>query len=163
MVLKSFQPIIDENSKILILGSMPSVRSLEQQEYYAHPQNRFWKVMAELCSYADLHKCKFEIKKKVLLKNNIALWDVVKTCNRQGSLDSAIENVKPNDIKTLLKKHPNIKKIYCNGTASYTMFKKYFKDIDIPVIKLPSTSPANAKYSFEKLLEEWHSLIYNHI
>lgn len=160
MVLKSFQPIIDENSKILILGSMPSVKSLEQQEYYAHPQNRFWKVMAKLCSYAGLHKCKFEIKKKVLLKNSIALWDVVKTCNRQGSLDSAIENVKPNDIKTLLKKHPNIKKIYCNGTASYTMFNRYFKDIDIPVIKLPSTSPANAKYSFKKLLEEWHSLIF---
>jgi hypoxanthine-DNA glycosylase len=159
MPLKSFKPIINETSEVLILGSMPSVKSLEQQEYYAHPQNRFWKVMAELCNYPDLHKSEFKIKTDILLKNHIALWDVVKTCNRNGSLDSAIENVKPNDIKTLLKKYPEIKKIYCNGTASYTMFNRYFKDINLPVTKLPSTSPANAKYKLETLLEDWTQVI----
>lgn len=159
MPLKSFKPIINEASEVLILGSMPSIKSLEQQEYYAHPQNRFWKVMAELCGYPDLHKSEFKIKTDILLKNHIALWDVVKTCNRNGSLDSAIENVKPNDIKTLLKKYPEIKKIYCNGTASYTMFNRYFKDINLPVTKLPSTSPANAKYKLETLLEAWTQVI----
>ena len=161
MVLKSFNPIIDVHSKILILGSMPSVKSLEQQEYYAHPQNRFWKIMAVLCNYPNLYKSNFKMKTDVMLKNNIALWDVIKTCNREGSLDSAIEDEKPNDIRNLLKKYSNIKKIYLNGNKSYSAFKKYFPDLleKYTCFKMPSTSPANAKYSLEKLLTEWENII----
>ncbi len=158
MDLKSFEPVINNSSKILILGSMPSIKSLEKQEYYAHRQNRFWKIMAELCSYPDLYSSEFKIKKQVLLKNNIALWDVIQTCKREGSLDSAIENVKPNDINALLKKYKGIKKIYCNGNTSFNLYNRYFKNIDIPVIKLPSTSPANAKYSLQKLIDEWKEI-----
>ena len=100
---KSFKPSIDNNSKILILGSMPGVKSLEEQQYYAHPQNRFWKVMASICNEPRLHEFDYDLKLKTLLNNNIALWDTIKSCTREGSLDSDIQNETPNDIKNLLK------------------------------------------------------------
>lgn len=143
---KSFAPSIDNNSKILILGSMPGVKSLEEQQYYAPPQNRFWKVMGVICNEPMLHEFDYDLKLKTLLNNNIALWDTIKSCKRDGSLDSEIQNENPNDIRKLLKKHSNIKTICLNGNKSYSAFKKYF-----PVLldkyscrKMPSTSPANA-------------------
>ena len=154
---KSFKPSIDNNSKILILGSMPGIKSLEEQQYYAHPQNRFWKVMASICNEPKLHEYSYELKLKTLLKNNIALWDTIKTCKRDGSLDSDIQNETPNDIRKLLKKHPNIKTIYLNGNKSYSAFKKYFSDLQdkYNCQRMPSTSPANARYGLDKLIEEW--------
>ena len=154
---KSFKPSIDNNSKVLILGSMPGVKSLEEQQYYAHPQNRFWKVLGNICNEPKLPVFDYESKLKTLLNNNIALWDTIKTCNREGSLDSDIHNETPNDIKCLLKKYPNIKAICLNGNKSYTAFKKYFPDLLEKYIchKMPSTSPANARYSTDKLIEEW--------
>ena len=159
---KSFKPSVDNNSKILILGSMPGVKSLEEQQYYAHPQNRFWKVMASVCNEPKLHEFDYALKLKTLLKNNIALWDTFKTCKRDGSLDSDIQNETPNDIRKLLKKYPNIKTICLNGNKSYFAFKKYFPDLSdkYNYNKLPSTSPANARYSLDKLIEEWN-IIYN--
>lgn len=154
---KSFKPSIDSNSKILILGSMPGVKSLEQQQYYAHPQNRFWKVMAQICNESNLAKFDYALKLKTLLKNNIALWDTIKSCKREGSLDSDIQNEIPNDIRNLLKKYPNIQAIYLNGNKSYSAFKKYFPDLleKYNCYKKPSTSPANARYSLNKLIKEW--------
>ena len=154
---KSFAPSIDNNSKILILGSMPGVKSLEEQQYYAYPQNRFWKVMGSICNELKLPELNYETKLKTLLNNNIALWDTIKTCKREGSLDSDIQNETPNDIKSLLKKYPNIKTICLNGNKSYSAFKKYFPDLleKYNCHKMPSTSPANARYSLDKLKEEW--------
>ena len=154
-MIKSFKPLINEHSKILILGSMHGVKSLEAVEYYAHTQNRFWKIMAVFCKYPNLEKQSYDIKTKALLNNNIALWDVVKSCEREGSLDTNIQNIKTNNISALLKKYTNIKQIGCNGSKSFELFNKHFKNTNIPVIQLPSTSPANAKYSLDKLLEEW--------
>jgi len=154
---KSFAPSIDNNSKILILGSMPGVKSLEEQQYYAHQQNRFWKVMSVVCNETNLSEYSYDLKLKTLLKNNIALWDTIKTCKRLGSLDSGIQNETPNDIKGLLKKYPNIKTICLNGNKSYTAFKKYFPDLleKYNCLKMPSTSPANARYNLNLLIKEW--------
>ncbi len=154
---KSFKPSVDNNSKILILGSMPGIKSLAEQQYYAHPQNRFWKVMGSICKTSDLHELDYNKKLEVLLNNNIALWDTIKSCNREGSLDSDIQNEIPNDIRKLLKKYPNIKTICLNGNKSYSSFIKYFPDLSekYNCFKMPSTSPANAKYNLNMLINEW--------
>ena len=159
---KSFVPSIDNNSKVLILGSMPGVKSLEEQQYYAHPQNRFWKVMGKILGEPKLHEFDYDLKLKTLLKNNFALWDTIKSCRRDGSLDSDIQNETPNDIRKLLGNYPNIKTICLNGNKSYSAFKKYFPDLieKYTCYKMPSTSPANARYSLEKLVEKWG--IFNH-
>ncbi|MBQ2644186.1 DNA-deoxyinosine glycosylase [bacterium] len=158
---KSFKPSIDNNSKILILGSMPGVKSLEEQQYYAHSQNRFWKNMGNICNEPKLPEFDYDLKLKILLKNNIALWDTIKSCKRKGSLDSDIQNETPNDIRKLLKKYPNIKTICLNGNKSYTTFKKYFPDLleKYSCHKMPSTSPANAKYSLDILIREWAKIV----
>ena len=159
---KSFKPSIDDNSQILILGSMPGVKSLEEQQYYAHPQNRFWKVMGSICNEPKLSELDYETKLKTLLNNNIALWDTIKSCKREGSLDSDIQNEIPNDIRKLLKQYPNIKIICLNSNKSYSAFKKYFPDLleKYNCYKLPSTSPANARYCLKDLSKEWNSAIY---
>lgn len=158
---KSFKPSINKDSKILILGSMPGIKSLEEHQYYAHPQNRFWKVMAVLCNKEELPQLSYENKLDILLQNKIALWDTIKYCEREGSLDSNINKEIPNDIKTLLKKYPNIKTICLNGNKSYSMFKKHFPELlkTYKYLPLPSTSPANAKYSLKVLTEEWKKIL----
>ena len=132
-------------------------KSLEEQQYYAHQQNRFWKIMSVICNEPKLHEFDYDLKLKTLLNNNIALWDTIKSCTREESLDSDIQNETPNDIKGLLKKYPNIKIICLNGNKSYSAFKKYFPDLleKYNYHKMPSTSPANARYSLDKLIEEW--------
>lgn len=154
--ISSFPPIIDQESKILILGSVPGVKSLEKQEYYGHPQNKFWKIIFELfeVDFTENYVEKIEILKK----NKIAVWDVIDTCERKGSLDSEIRNEEANDIKNLLQTHPNIRAIFCNGGKSYKNLKKILdKNSEIPVYLLPSTSPLHT-ISFEKKLEEWKIL-----
>ena len=157
---KSFSPNINNDSKILVLGSMPGVKSLDEQQYYAHPQNRFWKLMGKICNEDNLQNLDYETKLQVLLANKIALWDVIQTCNRTGSLDSNIQNEKPNKIIQLLKEFPNIHTICLNGNKSYTAFKKHFPELlkQYKCYKLPSTSPANARYCLEKLYEEWKEI-----
>lgn len=154
---KSFKPSIDKNSKILILGSMPGIKSLEEQQYYAHPQNRFWKVMASLCNYPNLSAMPYSKKLEILLQNNIALWDTIKSCERVGSLDSNIVKEIPNNIKKLVKDYPHIKTIGLNGNKSYAMFKKHFPELiqTYNCIHLPSTSPANARFKLEDLIMDW--------
>ena len=154
---KSFLPNIDEKSEILILGSMPGIKSLEEQQYYAHPQNRFWKLMGLFCKTENLAELNYQEKLQILLKNKIALWDVIKFCNRDGSLDSNIQNELPNDIPKLLKQFPNIKIICLNGSKSYSAFKKHYPELleQYKCYKLQSTSPANARYRLADLYKEW--------
>ena len=117
--------------------------------------------MSAICNEPKLHEYSYELKLKTLLKNNIALWDTIKTCKRDGSLDSNIQNESPNDIKGLLKKYPNIKTICLNGNKSYSAFKKYFPNLleKYNCLQVPSTSPANARYSLDKLIEVWRATI----
>ena len=119
--------------------------------------------MASICNEPKLHEFDYDSKLKTLLKNNIALWDTIKSCKRDGSLDSDIQNESPNDIRKLLKKYPNIKAICLNGNKSYSAFKKYFPDLldKYNCHKMPSTSPANAKYGLDKLIEEYRLLIFD--
>lgn len=158
---KSFKPSINNDSKVLILGSMPGVKSLKEQRYYAHPQNRFWKVMGSICNKPKLPEFDYDMKLKILLNNNIALWDTIKSCKREGSLDSDIQNETPNDLRKLLKKYPNIQTICLNGNKSYSALKKYFPDLleKYNCYKMPSTSPANARYSLDILMREWAKIV----
>ena len=160
-ICKSFLPNIDGKSEILILGSMPGVKSLEEQQYYAHPQNRFWRLMGLFCNEENLQDFDYQEKLQILLKNKIALWDVIQSCNRDGSLDSNIQNEVPNSIPDLLKLFPKIRVIGLNGNKSYTAFKKHFPDLleKYSCYKLPSTSPANARYKLDDLYNEWNKAV----
>ncbi len=153
----SFPPIIDDHSKILILGSIPGVKSLEKQQYYAHPQNKFWKIIFEL--FHENFTDDYNEKINVLKKNHIALWDVIDSCERKGSLDSEIKNEEANQIEDLLEKYPNIQAIFCNGGKSYKNLQKVLgKNFRIPIELLPSTSPLHT-VSFEKKLEDWKKIL----
>lgn len=155
MEVHNINPVFNKESKILILGSFPSVKSREQSFFYGHPQNRFWRVISYITN-EPLPKT-IDDKKALLLKNNIAVWDVIKSCDIIGSSDSSIENVVINDLSIILN-DANIKRIFANGDKAYKLFKKYYsKDIDI--MKLPSTSPANAQYSLGKLCDEWKIIL----
>lgn len=152
-VTHTFGPVYDENSRILVLGSFPSVKSRECNFYYGHPQNRFWKVLARI--FQDQVPVTIEEKRAFLLQNGIALWDVIESCDIVGSSDSSIRNVIPNDMKIILEKAP-VKAIFANGDKAYQLFLKYCKEENQPeVIKLPSTSPANAAFSVDRLTEIW--------
>ncbi|XFA99499.1 DNA-deoxyinosine glycosylase [Candidatus Izemoplasma sp. B36] len=148
-----FKPVIDKTSKILILGSFPSVISREQNFYYMHKQNRFWKVL-ELIFNDNFTSPNIEEKKDLLIKHRIALYDVIESCDIIGSKDSSINNVKPVNIINLIK-GTNIRKIYINGNKAYQLFMKYNQNLTDIVYKLPSTSSANARYSLKMLLERW--------
>lgn len=148
-----FMPVYDEESKVLILGSFPSVKSREQGFYYGHPQNRFWKVMAALCNESVPET--IEEKKKMLLKHNIAIWDVIDNCDIIGSSDSSIKNVVAADIAGLLQK-TKIERIFANGKTAEKLYNKYVKEqTGKEITVLPSSSPANAAFSFDKLVENW--------
>lgn len=155
--IHEFLPAYSDDSELLILGSFPSVKSREQGFYYGHPNNRFWKIIAEICR--EKLPQSIEEKKEILLRNKIALWDVIEKCDIIGSSDSSIKNVVPNDISRLLSE-TNIKKIYVNGKKAEQLYNKYvFNKTRVAAIVLPSTSPANAAWSYEKLAEEWKRLI----
>lgn len=148
-----FPPIYNEDSRILILGSFPSVKSRQQQFYYGHPQNRFWKLIAKICNECEPKT--IEEKKIILKRHKIALWDVIESCEITGSSDSSIKNAKVNDLNRILE-NCDIRQIFVNGGTAYKLFEKYQKPvIHRDAIKLPSTSPANAAWSFDRLHEEW--------
>ncbi len=154
--IESFTPVVDENSYILILGSIPSIRSLQAQEYYAHPRNSFWYIMSQLFDF-DEELC-YEKRLDMLLKNRVALFDVIGSCKREGSLDSAIKEVEHQDFENFFQKYPNITYVFCNGTKAYSEFLKVYKG-DKKVYKLPSTSPANARAKKEDKLKVWEIII----
>lgn len=148
--IHNIEPVFDKNSRILILGSFPSVKSREAQFFYGHPQNRFWKVISAVVG-CDCPQTVLE-KREMLLSHNIAVWDVIKSCEIEGSSDSSIKNAVPNDLSEIFKA-ADIKAVFTNGATSYNMYNKYIKSPK--AIKLPSTSPANAAYSLERLIGEW--------
>ncbi len=156
-VCHEFPPVYDENSRILILGSFPSVKSRQQQFFYGHPQNRFWKVIAALTG-SEVPQT-VEEKKRMLLENRIAVWDVIAECEIIGSSDSSIRNVVPTDLNQVLQT-AKIEKIYANGAAARKLFEKFQKkSCGHEIIGLPSTSPANAAFSLERLQKEWACIL----
>lgn len=152
-VTHPFPPLYDKNSTILILGSFPSVKSREQLFFYGHPQNRFWKVIANV--FGDSVPTTIQEKKDLLRKHHIALWDVIKSCDIEGSSDSSISGVVPNDLSEIFA-GADIQKIIVNGKTAEKYFNKYTRDvIRKDAICLPSTSPANAAWSLDRLTEAW--------
>lgn len=145
----TFGPVYDSQSRILILGSFPSVKSREINFYYGHRNNRFWKILGMLFNE------EIEDKKSFLLKHHIALFDVIESCDIIGSSDASIQNVKPNDLSIILN-NSKIKTIYLNGSKAYELYNRFCKDkYSIKTVRLPSTSPANAAYSINDLFNEW--------
>ena len=148
-----FGPLYDENSRVLILGSFPSVKSREQNFFYGHPQNRFWKVIAAVFDQPVPQT--IEEKKGLILGSGLALWDSIASCEITGSSDSSIRNARANDIGIILD-NCNIERIYCNGRKSHELYRKYIEPLTgREAVCLPSTSPANAQWTFEKLIEAW--------
>ena len=150
-----FEPVYDENSRILILGSFPSVRSRSDGFYYGHPQNRFWRLMSALYHEKSLQTT--EEKRNFLLNHGIALWDVVASCEIENSSDSSIRNAVPNDLD-LIFRNSRIQTIYTNGKTADKLYRKYYQR---EAICLPSTSPANAVWTFEKLLQTWNQMCFS--
>ena len=153
LIKHPFGPVFDENSRVLILGSFPSVRSREQNFFYGHPQNRFWKVIAALSDQPVPQS--IDEKKQLILSSRLALWDSIASCEITGSSDSSIRNALPNDLSLILD-NCNIEKIYCNGRKSHELYKRYIEaETGREAVCLPSTSPANAQWTLQKLIESW--------
>lgn len=153
----TFAPVCDRASGILILGTFPSVKSRENAFYYGHPQNRFWKVMAGVTGEALPNT--IEEKTALLLRHGIALWDVIHSCRIIGSSDSSIRDVVPNDMNRVLAASP-IRRIYGNGDKASRLYERYCqRQTGLPIIRLPSTSPANAAFTLERLVECWRRIL----
>ena len=153
----TFEPVYDKESKILILGSFPSVKSRESKFYYGHPQNRFWKVIAKITNRKE--PMIIEEKKELLLSNHIAIWDVIESCTIQGSSDSSIKDVVVNDFSDILQ-NSSIQRIYVNGNKAYELYHRYAEEnTGMKAVKLPSTSPANAAWNLDRLYEIWKQIL----
>lgn len=157
MIFHPIAPVYDSNSRILILGSFPSVKSREEGFFYGHKQNRFWRVIASV--FDEPVPASVDDKTKLLINNNVALWDVIKSCDIVGSSDSSISDVQVNDISEIIDKS-QIKYIFTNGKKADELYRKYIEaNVGIRAVSLPSTSPANAIWSFERLSEFWSKQI----
>jgi len=155
-MLHPIDPVFDKDSAVLILGSFPSVKSREEGFFYGHPQNRFWKVTARV--FGEEVPQTIAEKKSFLLRNHIALWDVIGSCDIEGSSDASIRNVSVNDISLILKT-ANIKAVFLNGKKAFSLYRKYmYPEVKREGICLPSTSPANAMWSVDKLIDEWKQI-----
>ena len=165
IVTHGFGPVYDSRSRILILGSFPSVRSREQQFYYGHPQNRFWRVLAALASYdreagEQLAAADPGTKKRFLLDRGIALYDTIEQCRITGSSDASIRDAVPADLTPILAGGGIGDRIYANGAKSHALYMRHIYPVcGIAAVKLPSTSPANAAWSLDRLIAEWQQLI----
>lgn len=157
MNIVSFAPIAQTDSQMLILGTMPGIASLHMHQYYAHPRNAFWNIIFGI--FGEPFSSDYTARIDVLLQHHIALWDVLHTCKRKGSADSTIEEELPNPIDQFLLTHKHIQTILFNGTSAAHYFHKHFSALNhYPTITLPSTSPANARLSFDKKMEQWKIL-----
>jgi double-stranded uracil-DNA glycosylase len=159
-VLHGLPPLLDANTRLVVLGSFPGVSSLRAQQYYGHPQNQFWKIMATLLSpnAAEVLAMPYAERAQWLLAQGVGLWDVYAACDREGSLDSHIKNAQPNDLQSLRKRCPAMVAIAHNGAESFK-HAKFSQALGVPVHRLPSTSPANASWSFDRKLEAWKSIL----
>ena len=153
MILHSIPPVFDQNARILILGSFPSLKSREQGFFYGHPQNRFWRALSSVLGEKEPQS--LTEKRAFLLKNGIAVWDVIASCEIEGSADSTIRHAVPNDLSVILKS-ADIQAIFVNGKTAEKYYNKFIKNkIGREAITLPSTSPANAAWSLDRLTEAW--------
>ena len=156
-IIHPIEPTYDQNSRILVLGSFPSVKSREMMYFYGHPQNRFWKIVAAL--YQEDVPMTVEERHAFLLRNRIAAWDSIHQCTITGSSDSSIKDVIPNDLSPILET-AHIENIFCNGKTSWNMYHKYIEPTTgREAICLPSSSPANAAWSLEKLIDAWSVIL----
>lgn len=157
-MIESLAPIVNEECRVLTLGTMPGAESLRQQAYYAHPRNLFWKLITEVTG--EQAPRDYEHRKSYLLKHKIAVWDMCEACIREGSLDANISEEMPNDIQKFVADHPSIKAIAFNGQTAAKIFAKHIGNITgIKLLSLPSTSPANAGVSWEEKVRQWKSII----
>ena len=156
-ILHPFPPLFDSESRTLILGSFPSVKSREAMSFYGHPQNRFWRLTALLC-HEDTPQT-IEEKSSLILRHHLALWDSIQSCTITGSSDSSVRDVVPNDLRVIFD-NSKTERVFCNGALSHKMYMKYiYPQTGIAAVKLPSTSPANAAYSLERLAESWRVIM----
>ncbi len=156
LIAHPFNPIVFKDSKILILGSFPSIKSFENGFYYSHPQNQFWKIMSTATKYPINNK---DQKIWLLKEKKIALWDMVKSCSRDNSLDSSIENEDVNDIAQFLENYPEITQIAFTGKKSQAIFEYHFGHLQISRCYLPSPSSTYAKMSLEQKIEKYKELL----
>ena len=158
-MLHGLPPLLDANTRLLVLGSFPGVASLRSQQYYGHPQNQFWKIMATLFSpnAAEVLAMPYDVRTQWLLSQGVGLWDVYAACERVGSLDANIQNAQANDLQSLLTRCPQLKLIAHNGAESFK-HAKLTQVLGVPVYRLPSTSAAHASLSFEKKLKAWRDV-----
>lgn len=159
--ISGLAPVSRPDAKVLVLGSMPGVASLQQQQYYGHPRNLFWPILAQLCGF-DVELA-YPVRLTALLQHKIALWDVLQHCERHGSLDSAIRNETPNNFADFLQQHPQLRLIAFNGRKAEQSFRRLVmpslpNDFPCELLCLPSTSPANAALSVEKRHQEWQKI-----
>jgi len=158
--LQGFPPIVNEQTRLLVLGSFPSVASLSAQGYYAHPQNQFWKILGALWNL-PLASRPYAQRVQVLLDHGLGVWDVYASCEREGSLDSAIRHPQLNDLASLRQRCPQLRAIAHNGGESFR-HARHTRALGLPVERLPSTSPANASWSFERKLAAWREVFQRH-
>lgn len=161
--IRSFPPIADEHARILILGSMPGKESLRTGQYYAHPRNAFWPILGELTGASPA--LPYETRARILKSAGIALWDVLASCMRPGSLDADIDpdSIHPNDFAAFFETHPHITRVYFNGAAAEQYFRKHalpqLAQLPLQLQRLPSTSPANASLRYEQKLQAWQAIL----
>lgn len=157
--IRCFKPLMTESSQLLVLGSIPGVKSLKQAEYYAHPSNQFWRILKAYAGWEGSVES-YPEKQKILSQAKIALWDVLASCDREGSLDSAIREPKFNNLKSFCKKNPKVSFIVLNGSSAYQYFLKAGgESLGIPFQRLPSTSPAHARMSLLEKTKEWQECL----
>ena len=158
--LTGLAPVVSHNTRLLVLGSFPGVASLAAQQYYGHPQNHFWPIFRAIFASSPYPSCIVSYQKRIewLLGLGVGLWDVYATCERKGSLDSAIRSAKVNDFASLARRCPNLVAIAHNGGESFK-HAKFTAALGLPVYRLPSTSPANASWSFERKLAAWREVV----
>jgi hypoxanthine-DNA glycosylase len=161
VILHGLPPLIAPSTRVLILGSFPGVKSLKAQQYYGHPQNHFWKLVFSIVmprGQQEICASSYEVRSKAMLAHGIGCWDVYASCEREGSLDSAIRNAQLNDLASIKKRCPTLQAIAHNGGESYS-HAKHTLALGLPIYKLPSSSPANASWSFERKLAAWQEAL----
>ena len=158
MICQSFEPIYGNNPKVLVVGSMPSVKSLEDAQYYAHPRNAFWPILFDI--FGETPSCDYERKKALIREHGLALWDAAAMCEREGSLDSDMRDVVFNDFGRLYAQCPDIQTVLCNGATAHKLFVRSGWAGARQVIRMPSTSPAYT-LPYEKKLEAWKKTLLN--
>lgn len=156
-VYLSFKPVIDRRSRVLVLGTMPGPMALAKQEYYGFPGNHFWPIVVRL--FGGREPMTYPQKLRLLKKNRVALWDTIRSCERVGASDGRIRCIVPNDIPGLIRRHPGIRVIFLNGRLAEKLYRKYAAArVGLPVVTLPSTSPAHAAMSFPRKLKAWRAV-----